>query len=149
LPAAFEMSVVNADKPPLSDEEVRSRLAGFAWRAPLWLTRAPTFAAKARLFPETTFVVGADTATRIVEPRFYGGSESLRDAELADFRALGCRFLVAGRVGADGRFQGLHDLALVPHLRDLFEGIPPELFREDVSSTQLRSCTEGATHRSH
>ena len=38
-PAAFDLSVLNADKPPLADEEVRRRLDQFAWRAPVWLTR--------------------------------------------------------------------------------------------------------------
>jgi hypothetical protein len=40
-PAAYELSVLNADKPPLIPEEVRRRLGQFAGRAPLWLTRAP------------------------------------------------------------------------------------------------------------
>ena len=49
-PAAFELTVLNADKAPLPPDEVRRRLPQFAWRAPLWLTRAPTFAEKALLF---------------------------------------------------------------------------------------------------
>ena len=67
--------MVNADKPPLADEEVRRRLTQFVWRAPVWLTRAPTYTEKAELFPDCVFVIGADTATRIVQPRFYGDSE--------------------------------------------------------------------------
>src|SRR5262249_37666617 len=57
-PAAFELTVATADKPPLADGEVRRRLAAFAWRAPVWLTRAPTFAEKAALFPGGVFAVG-------------------------------------------------------------------------------------------
>ena len=41
-PAAFELSVVNVDKPPLAEREVRRRVAQFAWRAEIWLTRSPT-----------------------------------------------------------------------------------------------------------
>ncbi len=137
-PAAFELTVVNADKPGLADEEVRRRLEQFAWRARLWLTRAPTFPEKARLFPGATFVVGADTAARIVEPRFYGG-EAGRDAALADFRSRGCRFLVAGRADGEGRFVALDDLTIPGPHRDLFAGIPGDPFRVDVSSTDLRS----------
>src|SRR5207249_454119 len=48
---AFELSVTNVDKPPLTAEEIRRRAAQFAWRGNLWLTRAPTFAEKAELFP--------------------------------------------------------------------------------------------------
>jgi hypothetical protein len=138
-PAAFELTVVNADKPPLADEEVHRRLAQFAWRAPLWLTRAPTFCEKAHLFPGATFVVGADTAARIVSPRFYQDSADRRDEALADFRGQGCRFLVAGRVDAEGRFLGLDDLDMPAVHRDLFAGIPADEFRLDVSSTQLRA----------
>src|SRR5213078_3081050 len=42
-PVAFELSVTNVDKPPLAGETVRQRLAQFTWRAPVELTRAPTF----------------------------------------------------------------------------------------------------------
>jgi nicotinamide mononucleotide (NMN) deamidase PncC len=138
-PAAFELTVVNADKPPLAYEEVRRRLEQFTWRAPLWLTRAPTFAEKAKLFPGAVFVVGADTAARIVQPRFYGDSEERMVAALAAFRDQGCRFLVAGRVDAAGAFCCLDDLAIPPAWRELFTGIPADQFRMDVSSTQLRA----------
>ena len=136
--AAFELSVLNADKPALDEAEVGRRRAQFAWKAPLWLTRAPTFAHKARLFPGTVFVVGADTAARIVQPRFYGDCAEEMTRALAGIRERGCRFLVAGRSDARGRFVGLEDLALPPGCSDLFEGIPAEEFRLDLSSTQLR-----------
>jgi hypothetical protein len=137
--AAFEMTVLNADKPPLPDEEVHRRLGQFAWWAQVWLTRASTFPAKARLFPGTTFVVGADTAARIVDPRFYGHSEDNLNRELAEFRSRGCHFLVAGRTDAAGRFFGLSQIAIPIIHRDLFSAIPEHVFRTDVSSTQLRN----------
>jgi len=139
-PVAFELSITNADKPPLSLAEVHYRRGQFPWRAPLWLTNAPTFAAKAELFPGTTFVVGVDTAVRIVAPRFYGGSEAQMTAALERLRVLGCRFLVAGRAGPDGHFTCCEELELPPTCRDLFRGIPAEVFRRDISSTQLRTA---------
>jgi hypothetical protein len=138
---AFEMTVLNADKPPLADEEVRRRLAQFSWRSPLWLTRQPTFPGKARLFPGASFIVGADTAARVVDPRFYGGDPSRRDSELADFRSRGCRFLVAGRADAAGRFLGIDDLDIPAAHRDLFAEFPARSFRVDVSSTGLRTAS--------
>lgn len=141
-PAAFELTVVNADKPPLEAEEIRRRQAQFHGGAPVWLTRCPTFAEKARLFPGVVFVVGADTAARIVQPRFYGDSEERMLLALDEFRRHGCRFLVAGRTDADGRFLGLEDLAIPPAVRDLFEAIPASRFRLDVSSTLLRQQIE-------
>jgi hypothetical protein len=133
------LTVVNADKPSLAGEEVRRRLQQFAWRAPVWLTRVPTFAAKARLFPGAVFAVGADTAARIVQARFYDNSEARLREALAGLREVGCRFLVAGRVDREGRFVGLEDLALPAEYADLFQPIPATQFRFDVSSTALRS----------
>jgi hypothetical protein len=134
---AFELSVANPDKGLIGAYEVRRRAGQFAGRV-LWLTRAATFDRKARLFPNTIFVVGADTAARIVQTRFYGDSvESMRLA-LNDVRAAECRFLVAGRTGGDGVFVGLEALDIPEEFRDLFESIGPEEFRADVSSTRLR-----------
>jgi hypothetical protein len=140
-PAAFELSGVNVEKPPLTEGELRRRLTQFAWRAPVWLTRAPTFLDKARLFPGTVFVVGADTAARVVEPRFYGGSADAMRAALAEVRALGGRFLVCGRL-LNGTFVRLDQLG-VAEFGDLFREVPEEVFRADVSSTQLRSAGNG------
>jgi hypothetical protein len=136
--AAFELSVLNADKPPLGEAEVRRRAGQFAWRGSLWLTRAATFLEKARLFPGAVLVVGADTAARIVQARFYGDSTEAMARALAEVRELGCRFLVAGRADQQGRFVCLEHLGIAAEFADLFEGIPPEEFRLDVSSTQLR-----------
>jgi hypothetical protein len=139
LPAAFELSAANVEKPSLDEGEVRRRVAQFTWKAPVWLTRAPTFVEKARLFRGAVFVVGMDTAARIVDPRFYGGSAQAMDEALAEVRQLGCRVLVAGRLH-EGRFLGLEDLAVPGHARDLFESIPEERFRCDISSTALRQA---------
>lgn len=146
-PAAFELSVTNVDKPTLAAEEIRRRLTQFRWRGPVWLTRAPTFAEKARLFPGAVFVVGADTAERIVQPRYYGDSEEKMTAALAGIRAASCRFLVAGRRDAAGRFVCLEDLTLPGTCRDLFDGIPQDEFHVDRSSTELRRVAGGVTPR--
>lgn len=139
-PAAFELSVTNVDKPPLAPDEVRRRLAQFRWRAPVWVTRAPTFYEKALLFPGAVFVVGADTAARIVAPRYYGESEAQRDAALAYLQAQGCRFLVAGRRDCSGRFLCLDDIPLPSAQAGLFLGLPREAFDVPLSSTELRAA---------
>src|SRR5439155_9842711 len=99
-PSAFEISVTNVDKPPLSGETVRDRLAQFAWKSPVELTRAPTFVEKSRLFPGTTFVIGADTAERLVAPRYYGDDEVRMHLALEEIANSGCSFLVAVRIDA-------------------------------------------------
>ncbi len=141
LSAAFELTIVNADKPPLSAEEVRRRLASFAWKAPLWLTRAATFADKAELFPGAVFVVGADTAERILQSRFYGGSESQLQQALDSLRERGCRFLVAGRLNVSGDFIDLSSIDIPPRYADLFAAIPTGQFRIDLCSTDLRATS--------
>jgi hypothetical protein len=135
---AFELSVNNVDKPPLAVEEVRRRLQQFTWRAPLWVTRAPTFARKAILFPRVVFVVGADTAERIFAPRYYEDSEARLAQALEQIRHQGCRFLVAGRVDRFGKAIGLEDLYVPEAFRDLFSGIPKADLLVPVSSTALR-----------
>jgi hypothetical protein len=140
---AFELSVVNVDKPSLGADEIRRRLAQFAWRADVWLTRAPTFAEKAELFPGAIFVVGADTALRLVHPKYYGDSEPGLMAALAGIRASGCRFLVAGRVDDSNRFMELDQLAIPPDYCDLFTPIPARVFRADLSSTLMRQAACG------
>jgi Cytidylyltransferase-like len=134
---AFELGVANAEKPPLTEGEVRRRMAQFVWQAPLWLTRAPTFLEKSRLFPGAVFVVGVDTAVRIVDPRFYGDSAEAMRTALAEIHRHGCRFLVAGRLAGE-KFLELEEVEMPEEFRDLFTALPAELFRVDVSSTQLR-----------
>ena len=96
LPVSYELPVVNADKSPLDAAEAHRRAAQFLGRAELWLTRAALYADKAALFPGAVFVVGADTAERVLQPRFYGGERQMTEAVTA-IGAAGCRFLVAAR----------------------------------------------------
>lgn len=136
-PVTYELSITNVDKPPLPTREVLRRAEQFHGRAGLVLSAAPTFVEKARLLPGAAFAVGADTARRIVEPTYYGGVEAMRTA-LHELRFLGARFLVAGRLDR-GRFMQLHDLSLPPEAEGLFEAIPADELRVDVSSTELRA----------
>ena len=138
LPLAFELSAYNVDKSPLSFNVLRSRLKQFMGKTPLYITNAPTFIDKARLFPHTIFVVGYDTAVRIYAPRYYNNSEWEMLTILQEIRELGCRFLVAGRVDKQGVFQDASTLTPPSGFADLFTPIPTELFRQDISSTILR-----------
>lgn len=132
---AFELSIVNVDKPLLDYTEIDARLKQF--QKPVWLTRLPTFIAKARHFRGTTFAVGVDTITRTAEPDYYD-SLLARDAALQELADLGTRFIVFGR-DVDGTFQGLSDLQLPDQLRVLCTEVPKAVFRETVSSTELRA----------
>ncbi len=137
-PVAFELPVLNADKPPLGYAELERRLDQFRGRYPVVLSRAPLFVQKAKLFPGCTFVIGYDTAIRIIDPRYYDG-EAGRDAAFASIAAQGCSFLVAGRV-KEGVFRTLSDIDLPASLRPLFRELPERLFRVDLSSTAIRNA---------
>jgi hypothetical protein len=138
-PLAFEISVTNVDKPPLPGETVRHRLAQFAWKSPVELTRAPTFVEKARLFPGTTFVVGADTAERLFGAKYYGGDEARMHDALEEIARSGGSFLVAVRIDAAGRIRALNDIPVPRRYADLFTEIPEHRFRVDTSSSELRA----------
>ena len=138
----YEISIANADKPPLDFLEIERRLAQFTPGEVVSLTRAPTFVEKSRLFPGATFVVGTDTIERIADPKYYGGSpDNAREA----FRSIadqGCRFLVFGRQ-AERKFRSLADLRLPAALATLCQAVPEADFRSDMSSTELRKRLVG------
>ena len=137
-PVAFELSAVNVDKPPLPAAMILARVGQFAGRYPVLVSDAPTYIGKARLYPGATFVVGYDTAVRIFAPRYYENSVEKMMAGLAEIEALGCRFLVAGRVDEQGVFRSLADVEVPSRFTHLFTAIPETLFRSDLSSTALR-----------
>jgi Cytidylyltransferase-like len=138
-PLAFEISVTNVDKPPLAGETVRRRLAQFAWKSPVELTRAPTFVEKSRLFPGTTFVVGADTAERLFGAKYYGDDEARMHMALEEIADSGSTFLVAVRIDAAGRVRALNDIPVPRRYADLFTEIPEHRFRLDISSSEIRA----------
>ena len=95
------------------------------------LAQAPLYSDKAKLFPDSTFAIGYDTAERLVAPRYYGGNDGML-LSMAALHGARCRVLVAGRVqgasshadgeagdaGAD-KFLTLADLEMPPDLRQL------------------------------
>ncbi len=129
LRGIFELSCANVDKPDIPEEEILRRVAAIR-DIPVALTHAPRFIQKAELFPKTTFVLGYDTAERLI------AYEKPGEWEL--FRTFKTKFLIAGR--QQGRaFQTLENLNLPNGFKSLFEAVPESKFREDISSTELRN----------
>jgi len=140
-PVAYEISITNVDKPPLDFVEIDTRVRGLRGETAselILLTDAPTFRAKASLFPDCTFVVGADTIARVDDPKYYTGESGSFATAIDHIADHGCRFLVFGRE-IEGRFRTLSDLKLPPALHKLCDEVAAEEFREDVSSTALRA----------
>lgn len=140
-PVSLEISVFNVDKPPLDYFDIAHRETALSWEYPLVFTHAPTFVEKAAIFPGVTFVVGVDTLKRIVQPRYYNGSMAECLTALSSIRDQGNQFLVFGRQLGQA-FETLDDLDLPELLRDMCHGVEEEMFRHDISSSQLRSNKE-------
>lgn len=136
-PVFYEMAITNADKPPLDGPTIESRCRQFD-QHPLCVTNAATFVQKAHLLPGVVFIVGADTAERIVQPRFYRDCSDTMLLAFDQIRQAGCRFLVAGRL-TKGTFQTGQRIQIPPACEDLFDSLPESEFRRDISSTELRN----------
>ena len=136
-PVAYELSVANVDKPPLSHDEVKRRVAQFSGRGSVVLTRVPVFYEKSILLPGCTFIIGVDTAIRLFDPRYYGDSQTRMFLAMEQMMQHRCSFLVAGRIKGD-RFLTLSDVRIPEGFERMFEAIPESAFRSDISSTQIR-----------
>lgn len=134
-PGYFELSVINVDKPTIPYHVVRQRATQFNTPS-LLLSRAPRFIDKAQLMPGSTFVLGYDTAIRLLERKYYVNGNI--DDMFHQIANTGCTFLVAGRRMEGQPFQ-LFDVESVPaHWRHLFETLDEATFRYDISSSQIR-----------
>lgn len=134
----FELALQNVDKNAIDLKEARKRAMQFLGYAPLILSKSSLFSEKAKLFPNSKFIVGADTAKRLVEAKYYNNDKKLLNTALKELEGLGSSFLVAGRSHKE-RFQTLDDINIAKEFRHLFMEIPENQFHEDISSTQIRS----------
>ncbi|MDE0961724.1 MAG: hypothetical protein OSB73_01225 [Candidatus Latescibacteria bacterium] len=135
---SLELSVENVDKPSLQRVDIEGRLAAMRGRFSVIMTRAPTFLQKARLFSGCHFAIGYDTATRLLQGKYYEGGEQGMVTALEEFRAGEHCFWVAGRL-QEGKYLALADIDVPAGFAALFAAIPEEDFRVDISSTELRS----------
>jgi nicotinamide mononucleotide (NMN) deamidase PncC len=135
IPVTLEISRDNADKPTVSVQEVLDRTVQFRGRWPVVVTRGmPRLLDKARVFPGSGFVIGGDTADRILDPRFYGDIPNGVEGALAEFRALGTKFYVVPR--SNGGEEQWSFGRIPAGLADLFISVPG---RWDISSSKLRA----------
>lgn len=130
----FEISLTNADKGEIDAAVASRRLDQFANHAVL-LTRAPLYVDKAKLLAGSAFVVGADTASRILDPKYYDGGVA---ATLDIIRQHDCSFIVAGRLVAGTYVSAQESIATAPEShKSMFTTLDD--FRLDISSTEIRA----------
>ena len=85
-------------------------------------------------------MIGADTAQRLVAPKYYGDDELQMQVALEEMRNSGARFLVAARVDPKAsRVLTLSDIPVPRRYADLFSEIPEHRFRLDTSSSEIRA----------
>jgi len=122
----FEMSLTNADKPPMEATEASKRVELFGqltqdeqiassipkdWG--VLLTSAPLFIDKVRVMSkylspsgvaflpdkrQITFAIGTDTMVRIINPKYYGNSNENMLQAVREMGSEGVHFVVGGRV---------------------------------------------------
>ena len=136
LQALYETSILNVDKPPLSYDEIVKRVTQFEDEERLLITNQATFAGKAKKLGGYKFLVGWDTAKRVLDPK-YSSSDGAMWKELSEMLANNNQFYVAGRLDK-GKFNCIDDLKIPASLKQLFVGISEDLFRSDISSTEIR-----------
>ncbi len=142
-PVDFELPLINAEKAGINLVETLKRTRQFLGKANLYLTQAPLFSDKTTIFPKGTFIVGADTAIRLLETRFYQNSEEQMFASFNTLRQAGCCFMVAGRL-VRGQFVSLRGIEVPKNLKDLFLELPEDNFRLDISSGEIRKASAEA-----
>jgi hypothetical protein len=134
----FELSVLNADKGLLPQAEALRRVAAVLDVAgAVAISRAPLFSQKSSLYAPCTFAIGADTAVRLLDQKYYAGGD-VRQV-LGDLRARGCSFVVGGRLGGGGLFLGREGVVVPSGFEGMFDWLSEAEFRRDVSSTELRA----------
>ena len=133
----FELTINNADKGKIDEQELYKRIEQFHGRHAVTITTCRLFVDKLNTFPGSYMLVGYDTIIRILDPKYY--PDSSVDAILEAFDKLNSKFIVAGRTGG-GKFQTM-SLSMVPiRFQHLFVILSEDDFRLDISSTELRAA---------
>lgn len=121
-PILLEISRINRDKGAISYTEITARIESirsYGCHAPVLVTELPRFMDKARVFQDTLFLVGSDTASRILPE------------EAAELKTLGAYFAVFRREGYEQKIPSELSAYMVYGWTPL-----------DVSSTKIRNEAE-------
>jgi len=135
-PVHFEISLTNVDKPPIDFISLNQRLDSLrkykdeAFMGGVCLTNAPLFLQKADLFPNSTFIIGADTFNRLFDAKYYNGKVDT-SAILRHFKEKNIRFMVFHRKSVE--------MSVKPEILEFCEIVPMDEYEDDgISSTEIR-----------
>ncbi len=132
----FEICANNADKPPLTFYEIKRTIDQFQNNESWMLTSAGRFSEKAEMFPNSVFIIGADTLLRVFDEKFYKNYKDMME-HIERFNDHNINFLVFGRK-VNKKFISLKKINIPEIIRDRCTGIDENTFRDDISSTTIR-----------
>ncbi len=137
VPVYFEISLMNVDKPPIDFISLGQRLDSLRkytdeeFMGGVCLTNAPLFLQKADLFPNSTFIIGADTFNRLFDAKYYDGEVDTH-VILRSFKEKNVRFMVFQRKSVK--------ISVNPGILEFCEIIPMDEYEDDgTSSTEIRT----------
>ncbi|MDI9395436.1 MAG: hypothetical protein QM426_08505 [Euryarchaeota archaeon] len=135
-PVHFEISLTNVDKPPIDFISLNQRLESLQkykdkdFMGGIFLTNAPLFLQKADLFPNSTFIIGADTFNRLFDAKYYDGTVDTPSI-LRHFKEKNVRFMVFQRKSVE--------MSINPDILEFCDIIPMYEYEDDgTSSTEIR-----------
>ena len=136
----FEISFKNVDKPDLSLEEISKRIKQFKTISELLVTNEATFIEKSILFKGADFLIGGDTLIRLFDNKYY--NKEMDSNKIIDqfiyLKNSGTQFVVGGRT-IDNKFVNVDNVLIPDQIKDMFTGIPREVFESNMSSNKIRS----------
>ena len=129
----FEISIKNVDKSEINFNDLTDRINQFRSLGKLVVTNSAKFEEKSKIFKESIFVIGYDTALRLVDNKYYNDDfrKSLKIIEKNN-----CSFLVSGRF-INKKYKKPNNINFEGY-DYLFNILSEEKFRIDISSTELR-----------
>ena len=136
MQTTFEICAKNADKPPLTFQEIKRTLDQFDENDSWVMTSAGRFSEKAEMFPNSVFIIGADTLLRVFDEKFYSSNKDMNE-HVERFNDHNIHFLVFGRKVND-KFISLEDINIPSRIRSRCTGFNEGSFRDDISSTEIR-----------
>jgi nicotinic acid mononucleotide adenylyltransferase/nicotinamide mononucleotide (NMN) deamidase PncC len=136
MQTTFEICAKNADKPPLTFQEIKRTLDQFDENDSWVMTSAGRFSEKAEMFPNSVFIIGADTLLRVFDEKFYSSNKDMNE-HVERFNDHNIHFLVFGRK-VDDKFISLEDINISSKIRSRCTGFNEGSFRDDISSTEIR-----------
>ena len=129
----YEISIKNVDKSKINFNDLINRINQFKSLGKLVVTNSAKFEEKSNIFKKSIFVIGYDTALRLVDDKYYDDDfrKSLKIIEKNN-----CSFLVSGRF-INKKYKKPNNINFEEY-DYLFKILSEEKFRIDISSTELR-----------